>query len=53
MVNQDLKNKLYYCEECEMGYEDKEKATECEVWCRKYKSCNLEIIKYSVKMKGG
>ncbi len=53
MVRQDKKIKCYYCEECEMAYTNKKKACECEEWCKKHKSCNLEIIKHSLKMKGG
>jgi len=51
MVNYDKKNKCYFCEECQMAYVDKKKACGCEEWCKKYKSCNLEIIKYSLKTK--
>jgi len=51
MVKEDKKHKCYFCEECEMAYVDKKKACECEEHCRKYKSCNLEIIKFA--MKGG
>ena len=42
--------KLYYkCEECDFDYAEKRLAKKCEDWCRKHKSCNLEIIKYAVK----
>ena len=51
MVNYDKKNECYFCEECQMAYVDKKKAYECEEWCKKYKSCNLDIIKYSLKTK--
>ena len=47
------KMKCYYCEECEMVYINKKKACECEDWCRKHKSCNMEIIKNAIEMKGG
>ena len=43
------KNRGYYCEECNMAYIDKKKAHECEEWCKKHKSCNLEIIKHAIK----
>jgi hypothetical protein len=43
------KGKLYECKECGMKYNDKELARKCETWCKKHKSCNLEIIKHSVK----
>jgi hypothetical protein len=42
--------KTYYqCEECGHIYETEELAQKCENWCQENKSCNLEIIKYSVK----
>lgn len=49
MVKKDNKNKLYYCEECRMKYRKYNIALKCEEWCRKNKSCNLDIIKYAVK----
>jgi hypothetical protein len=30
-------------------YQDKDWAEKCEAWCRKYKSCNLEIITHAVQ----
>lgn len=42
------KMQVYQCEECGLKYEEKEIAEKCEQWCREYKSCNLEIIKYAV-----
>lgn len=53
MVREKNKNKIkcYYCEECELVYQDKKKAYECEEWCRKHKSCNIEITKYAFKSK--
>lgn len=43
-------NKNYYqCEECQNIYESEELAKKCEEWCKEYKSCNLEIVKYAVK----
>ena len=44
-------NKCYHCEECDLAYLDKYKAKECEVWCKIHKSCNLEIVKHSLKLK--
>jgi hypothetical protein len=45
-------NKTYYqCEECEHIYETEELANKCEVWCKEHKSCNLEIVKESIKVK--
>ena len=34
---------LYQCEVCGFHYERKEWAEQCEAWCTKNKSCNLEI----------
>ena len=58
MVKEKMKGKTkcYYCEECELAYFDKKKASECEEWCRENKSCNIEITKYAInkmQMKGG
>jgi hypothetical protein len=39
---------FYQCEECKLLYEDISWAEKCEAWCKKYKSCNLEITKHSV-----
>lgn len=44
-----LDKKLYQCEECSLKYSDKEWAEKCEAWCKKYKSCNLEIIDHAIK----
>ena len=49
MVKEDKKNKLYYCEECNMKYKKYKIALKCERWCKENKSCNLDIIKYAVK----
>jgi len=41
-------NMLYECKECGMKYKDKKIRDRCQKWCRKNKSCNLDIIKYAV-----
>jgi len=43
------KDGKYQCEQCLMWFHDREIAQKCEDWCKKYKSCNLEIIKQAVK----
>ncbi len=43
------KEKLFVCEECELLYKDKHWAKKCENWCKKNKSCNLEITKHAIK----
>lgn len=40
---------LFECPECGLHYVDEELAEKCAAWCSKYKSCNLEIIKYSIE----
>lgn len=40
---------LYQCEECGLKYAEKEWAEKCESWCKKYKSCNLEIIEHAIR----
>ncbi|MBS3096409.1 hypothetical protein J4480_03135 [Candidatus Woesearchaeota archaeon] len=44
-------SKAYYiCEECGFAYKGKVTARKCESWCRKYKSCNVEITKHAVEI---
>jgi len=43
---------FYICEECGLGYKDKETAQECEEWCRKTGTCNIEITKKAVYFPG-
>ncbi len=42
------KEKLYQCEECKFKYLEKKWAKKCEQWCKKHKSCNLEIVKHAI-----
>jgi len=42
-------NDYFKCEECGLLYKEKIWAEKCQEWCFKNKSCNLEIIKHSVK----
>ena len=42
-------NNIYVCSECKMKYYDEETAKRCQAWCRKNKSCNLDIIRYAIK----
>lgn len=47
-----IKNKnkeLFQCDECGLKYADKAMAEKCEAWCKEHKSCNLDIIKHSVR----
>ncbi len=43
--------KLYQCEECGLHYENRTLAKKCEAWCRKYKSCNIEITAHAEENK--
>jgi len=40
---------LFKCSECGFKYRKKELAEKCRKWCKKYRSCNVEITKYAVK----
>ncbi len=51
LLEKEDKN-YYQCEECQNIYETEELAQKCENWCQEYKSCNLEIIKHSIKESG-
>ncbi|QOJ79030.1 hypothetical protein IG193_00755 [Infirmifilum lucidum] len=39
---------LWVCEYCGLKYESRELAESCEAWCRRHRSCNLEIAKHAV-----
>ncbi len=39
---------LYQCEECDLLYQQPSWAEKCEAWCKKHKSCNLEITSHAV-----
>ena len=44
--------KTYHqCEECKLMYDKKAIAEQCQAWCKKHKSCNIEIIKNAVKLE--
>ena len=38
--------KVYVCPECFFEYNSLELMKKCQNFCKKYKSCNLEIIKH-------
>jgi len=44
------KQTFYQCPICKLWYKEKEWAEKCEIWCKEHKSCNLEIIKHSIKL---
>jgi len=39
----------FMCEECCLTYKNKKWAEKCWDWCREHKSCNLNIIRHSIK----
>ncbi len=43
------KDVLYKCHECGFWYKEEKWAEKCEAWCKKHKSCNLEITKHSLR----
>jgi len=43
------KNKFYQCEDCKLFYSDRNYAEKCEEWCKKHKTCNIEITKNAIK----
>ncbi|MEK6982092.1 MAG: hypothetical protein AABX38_04135 [Candidatus Micrarchaeota archaeon] len=40
---------IYLCDVCNLRYNKKKLAEACEDFCKKYKSCSLEITKHAVK----
>lgn len=42
---------VYKCMECGWMYKDITFAKKCERWCRKHKSCNLNLVKHAIKIK--
>ena len=41
--------KLFKCNICGFNYKEKDLASQCEAYCKKHKSCSLEITKHAVK----
>ncbi|MBI2675814.1 MAG: hypothetical protein HYX24_05115 [Candidatus Aenigmarchaeota archaeon] len=39
---------LLKCEECGLLYRERKWAERCEAYCRKHKSCSLEIIGHAL-----
>lgn len=39
---------IYLCEECGLGYDKKDIAFDCEVFCRETNSCSFEITRKAV-----
>jgi len=55
MIKKILKKQrgVYQCVACGMAYDDEVYASQCERWCAKHKSCNLEIVKHALMTSGG
>ncbi|MDO8522598.1 MAG: hypothetical protein Q7S08_04965 [bacterium] len=49
MEPSNAKSGKYVCSECGLTYKEDEWMKKCEAWCKKYKSCNLEIISHAVE----
>jgi len=43
---------IFVCEVCGLGYVDKETAQECEAWCKRTGTCNIEITKKAIYVPG-
>lgn len=41
----------FVCDACGFHYEDEQNAKDCEEWCKKTNSCNLDIIKHAIENK--
>ena len=42
---------FYICEICDVAFAEKEWAEKCQVWDEEHPgSCNLEIVKYAVRL---
>ncbi len=43
--------KTFECKECNFNYETEELAKKCEAFCRKYKSCSIEITRHAIESR--
>lgn len=39
---------VFVCDECGLGYLDRETAQKCEEWCKRTGTCSIEITKKAV-----
>ena len=50
----NLEGKIVFkCMKCGWIYRDEESAMKCQQWCEKHDSCDMELTRHSLKMKGG
>ncbi|MBI2042829.1 hypothetical protein HYT25_00380 [Candidatus Pacearchaeota archaeon] len=51
MKEENVEGKIVYkCEKCGFYYKTKNFAEKCEDFCKKHKSCNLNITKHAIKI---
>ncbi len=43
----NMKRSRYHCPECGLWYKEAQWAGRCEAWCKKHKSCNLDIMEHA------
>jgi len=50
MVKEEIRNNKNYfiCEECGFACESKERAENCQNWCKEHKTCNIEITRHAI-----
>jgi len=41
---------IFRCEACNFRYNKEDLALQCEAYCKKHKSCSLEITKQAVRL---
>ncbi len=46
-----MNQEKFQCPECGLHYYSNSIAQQCATWCKKHKSCNLEITKHSAEQK--
>ncbi|MBI5392346.1 hypothetical protein HZA96_00620 [Candidatus Woesearchaeota archaeon] len=44
-----MNEKLFSCNICGINYQEEIYAKQCNEWCKRNNSCNLNIIKHAVK----
>ncbi len=45
----NMVTQTYQCPVCTLQYPTEAYAQQCEAWCTKYNSCNLDIIQHAIK----
>jgi hypothetical protein len=39
---------IFLCDECGLGYADRETVEKCEEWCKKTNTCSIEITRKAI-----